>query len=277
VSRVASGQLVLERYTLEQEIALGGMGAIWTAVDPDGRQVAIKLLAEIADDPNLPARLAREAALLARVKHPNVIGLIDHGVIGRAQPVVVLELVNGRALDVVLRERGALRYALAVDWAEQILAGLGALHAAAIVHRDIKPANVLVTVEDDFVLKIIDLGAARSLRAGTGRITKDGRTVGTLDYMAPEQLADAAVDARADVYATGLVLYQMLTGKAPAPGMQGAMARMVRPLPAPVAPEHLPELPPRLIEAVMTMLAIKPTARPVDAATAAARLVAGLR
>ncbi len=269
--RFVAGQTILDRYVLERVMAVGGMGTVWTAIDADGTPVAVKLVDDATHDPSLVIRLAREAALLARVRHPHVVAMLDHGVVD-GQPVLVLELVAGRTLEVVLHERGAVARSLAVTWTEQILAGLGALHAAQVVHRDVKPGNVVVAVEEDFVLKLIDLGVARSLRAGTGRITRDGRTVGSLDYMAPEQMTDAEVDARADIYAAGIVLYEMVAGHRPSSGLRGAMIRMRIPVTPPEAPPHLPPLPPALVDAIMAMLALRPDDRPATAAAAAAAL-----
>ncbi len=268
---LAAGQVVLGQYVLEEVIAVGGMGSVWSAVGADGRQVAVKLIDAAAPDVNSATRLAREAALLSRVHHPNVVAMLAHGVVGLT-PVIVLELVGGRPLDALLRQRGALSAGLAVDWICQILAGLAALHAADIVHRDVKPANVLVTVEDDFVLKLIDLGAGRSLRAGTEKLTRAGRTIGTIEYMAPEQMADSSVDARADIYAAGMVLYQMLSGHLPMPGVRGAMARMKTPVAPPVLPPDLPPLSPSLSTVLLSMLAIDPAHRPQTALAASAAL-----
>jgi serine/threonine-protein kinase len=267
----------LGRYTLEREVAAGTMGKVWAASDPLGRRVAVKLVSDedASTDPARRDRLAREARLLARVRHPNVITLLDFGAHDDRHPVLVMELVGGRGLDVVMGERGAVSARLAVQWSEQILSGLSALHGADIVHRDVKPANILVAEGEE--LKVIDLGVARSLRRDTERLTRQGNTVGSLDYMSPEQLGDAAVDARADVYAAGMMLYQMVSGALPSHGLRGAIARMSKPLPPPRAPSHLPALPRALVDVIGAMVSIAPADRPPSAAAAADRLARALR
>jgi eukaryotic-like serine/threonine-protein kinase len=204
------------------------MGEVYRAHDPRlGRDVAIKVIAgPAAGDPERRRRFEQEARATAALNHPNIIGIYDVGVIDDA-PYLVTELLDG----VTLRDRlatGAVPVTRAVEWAMQIAAALAAAHAKGVVHRDIKPGNIFIT--HDGRIKVLDFGLARlieerapdektqTLTAGTAA----GEVIGTPAYMAPEQVRGQAVDARADLFAFGAVLYEMVTGERAFPGATGA-------------------------------------------------------
>lgn len=196
------------RYRLVSKLGEGGMAAVYRAWDHRlGRWRAIKvLLPEYARRPRLRARFENEAALMARIDHPNVVG-VDDVVTDEALPYIVMELADGGSLADWSELYGPMPPRLAVEATLQVCEGVGAAHAIGVIHRDLKPHNVIVTARG--MCRVTDFGIAQV--AGTD-LTKTGSVLGTLGYMAPEQRADArAVDARADVYAIGATLYALLT------------------------------------------------------------------
>lgn len=206
-------------YEIVAAVGAGGMGEVYRAKDSRlGREVAIKVLpASFLDDPDRRARFEREAQAVAALSHPNVIAIFDTG-LHESQLYVVMELLSGQNL----RDRlagGAMPVRKAVDVAVQIARGLGAAHGKGLVHRDLKPENVFLL--DDGQVKILDFGLARqtadpTVHSGatqTMAATDPGTVMGTMGYMAPEQVRGQAVDARADVFAFGAVLYEMIAGQ----------------------------------------------------------------
>jgi Protein kinase domain len=227
----------LGRYRIIRELGRGGMGVVHLAYDPLlDRQVALKVLpARLSDDANANRALAQEARTASATDHPNIATVHDVGQTSDGRWFIVMSHYAGVTVRELLR-RGALPPARAVEIARQVAAGLAAAHEAGIVHRDIKPANILVT--PDGVVKILDFGIAR-LASGfaDGRATR----AGTIAYMSPEQIDDETVDGRADLWALGVVLWEMLTGERPFEGADaGAVIRSVRDdrpvLPASVSP-----------------------------------------
>jgi hypothetical protein len=204
-------------YEIVSPLGAGGMGEVYRAKDTRlGRDVAVKVLpASFADDPDRRARFEREAQSIAALSHPNVVAIHDTG-IHDGQIFVVMELLQGETL----RERlgqGAMSTRKAVDIAVQIARGLGAAHGKGLVHRDLKPENIFLL--DDGQVKILDFGLARQLSSSehsgatqTVAATDPGTVMGTIGYMAPEQVRGQAVDARADVFAFGAVLFEMVGG-----------------------------------------------------------------
>ncbi|MCC7535267.1 MAG: protein kinase [Deltaproteobacteria bacterium] len=227
----ASG-LFADRYRIERLIGRGGMGAVYKARDELlGEAVAIKVV-DLGDapQPSTVERLRREVRLARRVTHPNVARTHDVGE-WRGRHFLTMELVEGTDLEAVLEREKALAPARAISLAIGIAEGLAAAHAAGIVHRDLKPANVLVA-NDQRVL-LTDFGIAKSLADATGMSRTTG-TMGTLLYMAPEQVRGLAGDGRTDVYAFGLVLYEMLSGTYPfleSTAIATALARLDRDAP----------------------------------------------
>ncbi|MYV72033.1 protein kinase, partial [Streptomyces sp. SID2131] len=208
------GRLLDGRYRVDARIAVGGMATVYRAVDTRlDRVLALKVMhPQLAADAVFVERFIREAKSVARLAHPNVVGVFDQGAEG-AYVYLAMEYVPGCTLRDVLRERGALAPRAALDILEPVLAALGAAHRAGFVHRDMKPENVLIG--DDGRVKVADFGLVRAVGSATATT---GSVLGTVSYLAPEQIEHGTADTRADVYACGVVLYEMLTGAKPHAG-----------------------------------------------------------
>lgn len=200
------------QYQILEVLGEGGMGTVYRGVDPLlERAVAIKALRpELAREAPLVERFRAEAVTLARLNHPNIATLYNFFQEG-AEYFMVMEHVPGQTLEALLKQSGALPVARASLLFDQALEGIAHAHRFGIIHRDIKPANLMLT--DDGTVKVMDFGIARVL--GTARMTRTGRLIGTLEYMAPEQIQGREGDARTDVYALGILFYEMVTGHAP--------------------------------------------------------------
>ncbi|MDP9301578.1 MAG: serine/threonine protein kinase [Actinomycetota bacterium] len=208
--------LLAERYRLDRSLGNGGMGEVFEATDLTlHRSVAVKLMSpSLVQDEPARARFLREARALAQVNSPNVVAVYDAG--GDAErPYLVMELVEGTTLDQELRRAGRVEPARAVAIATDMASGLAAAHERGIVHRDVKPSNVFLTPSD--AAKIGDFGIAR-LERPDATLTLTGQTFGSPPYIAPEQATGGKVDARADLYSLGCVLFQVLVGRRPFSG-----------------------------------------------------------
>jgi eukaryotic-like serine/threonine-protein kinase len=223
------GQRFGARYTIIRTLGSGGMGDVYQAWDESlGIPVALKT---IKSDPNAPPAIARELEerfkrelrLARQVSHPNVVRIHDLGELGTAK-YLTMAYVQGEDLASVVRREGRLAVTRALSIAKQIAAGLAAAHEAGVVHRDLKPANVLIDTEGRALLT--DFGIARAADGGTVH-TLPGAVVGTLAHMAPEQARGDVADQRSDVYAFGLILYELLAGGRPRTGGSGALADLM--------------------------------------------------
>ncbi|MEV5128871.1 Stk1 family PASTA domain-containing Ser/Thr kinase [Streptomyces decoyicus] len=257
------GQLLDGRYRVQARIAVGGMATVYQAMDTRlDRVLALKVMHPgLAMDGAFVDRFIREAKSVARLSHPNVVGVFDQGTDG-TYVYLAMEYVAGCTLRDVLRERGALQPRAALDILEPILAALGAAHRAGLVHRDMKPENVLIG--DDGRVKVADFGLVRAVDTNTTAST--GSVLGTVSYLAPEQLEHGTADARVDVYACGVVLYEMLTGGKPHTG--GTVAQILyQHLHEDVLPPSglVPGLAPQLDELIALACARDPQQRPQDA------------
>jgi hypothetical protein len=219
IIRVPSETITLaHRYLLEAPIARGGMATVWRARDDVlARTVAVKVLhAHLAQDQDFLARFRREALAAARLAHPNIVAIYDSGSQpdgeGGERHYIVLEHCGGGTLADLLRSRGQLPPDEAVAVGATICAALSYAHQAGIYHRDIKPANVLLA--DDGTLKVADFGIAKAAFA-SGDITTTGTILGTVTYMAPEQIVGMEADQRSDVYSLGVLMYELLAGRPP--------------------------------------------------------------
>ncbi|MFF6924922.1 Stk1 family PASTA domain-containing Ser/Thr kinase [Streptomyces californicus] len=256
------GQLLDGRYRIEARIAVGGMATVYRAVDTRlDRVLALKVMhPALVTDVSFVERFIREAKSVARLAHPNVVAVFDQGAQG-AYVYLAMEYVAGCTLRDVLRERGALQPRAALDILEPVLAALGAAHRAGFVHRDMKPENVLIG--DDGRVKVADFGLVRAV--GTATDTTNS-LLGTVSYLAPEQIEHGSADTRSDVYACGVVLYEMLTGAKPHTGENAAQV-IYRHLNSDVPPPSavVPGLPVALDSLVASATARNPEVRPHDA------------
>jgi serine/threonine protein kinase/beta-lactam-binding protein with PASTA domain len=263
LARVPVGQLLDGRYRVEAHLAHGGMATVYLGTDTRlDRTVALKIMhAELASDEEFVRRFVAEARSVARLSHPNVVAVYDQGADGRTL-YLVMEYVPGRTLRDLLTERSALRPREALDILEGVLAGLAAAHAAGIAHRDVKPENVLLGGTHS--IKVADFGLARLLSEATH--TKSGLLIGTAAYLAPEQVAGGRTDFRADVYAAGIMLFELLTGRQPYTGdtpLTVAYRHVNEVVPAPSS--LVPGLPPALDSLVALATSRDPELRPADA------------
>jgi len=220
------------KYEVQRRLGAGGMGSLYLARDPGlERLVAIKVLKdEYHDDAELRERFIREARSVARLRHENIIIVFD---IGEADglPFMAMEYIAGETLAQVLRHTPTLPLPQRLVMVEELCAGLAHAHGAGIIHRDIKPANLMINAEG--VLKILDFGIARLADSGT---TQGGMMLGTVNYMSPEQVAGVVVDHRSDIFATGAVLYELITLEQAFPGRidSGVLNRILHEGPTPI-------------------------------------------
>jgi serine/threonine-protein kinase len=214
-------RIVGDRYEVGEVIGHGGMAEVHKGRDVRlGRDVAIKLLRpDLARDPTFQSRFRREAQSAASLNSPSIVAVYDTGegeIDGIQTPYIVMEYVEGRTLRDLLAAEGRLLPHRALEIAAGVCGALEQAHAAGIVHRDIKPGNVMITTSGD--VKVMDFGIARALTASTATMTQTAAVVGTAYYLSPEQARGEHVDARSDVYSTGCLLYELLTGTPPFTG-----------------------------------------------------------
>jgi serine/threonine-protein kinase len=260
------------------------MGAVYEGYHTQIRKrVAIKIANPLEEDPILAKRLVVEAAAAGQIDHPNIAAVNDSGTTPGGAPFFVMEYLDGVDLEQVIRRDGPLDPARAVRIASQICKAAAAAHVVGVVHRDLKPSNVMLVsgADDDERVKVMDFGLAKFTRpqayaglAGSDGLTRPEAALGTPAYMAPEQLtAGAEVDARADIYALGVIAYEMLVGGLPFDGddPEALAIRKLHEVPPPPG-ERRPGLGPDLSRAVMRALARNPADRPQTASEFAAAL-----
>jgi tetratricopeptide (TPR) repeat protein len=259
------GQKFGTRYTIIKKLGAGGMGAVYQAWDDSlGIAVALKVIrlstfASPAESRQLEARFKRELLLARQVTHPNVVRIHDLGELGSTK-YLTMAYVEGSDLATVMRREERLPVARGLSIVRQIAEGLSAAHAAGVVHRDLKPANVMLDAEDRALLT--DFGIARSMEAATVH-TAPGSVVGTLEYMAPEQARGESADRRSDVYALGLILYELLAGGRPRAAGAGGLAELLSRIETgpPALATVAPDVPSALEDVVARCLESDPEAR----------------
>ncbi|MER7707522.1 serine/threonine-protein kinase [Kitasatospora sp. NPDC097605] len=267
-----AGDVVGGRYRLDRELGQGGFGVVWAAHDETiGRAVALKVLSdEKAGDEEAVGRFIREAKTVGGLSHPHIVTLFDYGRVqdgARSTHYLVMELVRGRPLSALLRDGARPELSVALRWARQVCKALDSAHRSGVVHRDIKPENIMIT--DTGEAKVLDFGIARLLTQQGGGLTSTGVVIGTPAYLAPECWSGETIDGRADLYALGVILYQLCAGRRPF-SADTPVSMMFKHLheepPAPGTPD------PALDRLVLQMLAKKPEDRPADAAEVRRRL-----
>ncbi len=233
------GSVLGGRYQVVKKLGEGGMGAVYRAqVLEVGHTVAVKLLHErFAGDETALKRFEREAQVASRLDHPNSIAILDFGTSASGASYLVMEYLQGVSLDGVLVSE-PLSVGQSIQIIRQVLAVLEVAHAMSIVHRDLKPANIFLIDQGHGYnhVKVLDFGIARLRREGGARVTRTGMVCGTPEYMSPEQARGFELDARSDLYAAGIVLYEMLTGRRPFEGMSPAEVMSAQISDSPVAP-----------------------------------------
>lgn len=273
-----SGTMVGE-YRLDRLLGSGSFGDVYAGEHPlIGKKVAVKVLnPRVASDPETVSRFIAEARAVNKIRHRNIIDIFSFNVLPGVGHYFVMELLDGSTLAALLEKRGPLPIALTLEIARGIAAALDAAHEAGITHRDLKPENVFLAAERDgsYFPKLLDFGIAKLIDDEVAHKTGSGVVLGTPLYMAPEQARGKRVDHRADIYALGVMIHEMLTGAAPFLG-DSAMAILLQHdnEPPPPMSSKRADLPPELDAPVLAMLAKRPKDRPRSAGEAVAALVA---
>jgi HD-like signal output (HDOD) protein/predicted Ser/Thr protein kinase len=266
-------------YVVDRPLARGGMGAVYVARHPHlGREVAVKFLSHsVSAHPEIAARFLSEARVTASLNHPNIVEILDFGELD-GELYYAMELLRGKSLRAVMREKGRLPSSAIRPYIEQICWALEAAHRAGIVHRDLKPANVLVLDGEPLRLKLLDFGVAKLMSSGPTQ-TRAGQVLGTATHMAPEQaLGDPnRVTPQSDLYALGAIAYEMLTGS-PVFHHESDVMLMVMHVRDAIRPieEHVPEVIPAVARLVEACLAKNPDDRPSSARALADELAKAL-
>ena len=271
-----AGELLVDRYELGDRLGVGGMSTVVSAHDRRlDRDVAVKLLAEhLADDHQFVERFRREALAAARLVHPNIVQVFDFGLDEKShRQYIVMELVSGQSGAEILKDEGRMDLRDALSMVTQACAGLEYAHRNGVVHRDVKPGNLLRS--RDGVVKLADFGIAKAM-SDESAITQIGSVLGTAAYLAPEQAAGESAGPSADIYALGVVTYQLMSGRLPyeANSLTELALMQQREMP-PALHEIAPGISPQLSAAVDRALALNPAERFASADEMRAALEAG--
>jgi len=257
-------RLLGSRYEIGETLGYGGMAEVHRGRDVRlGREVAVKVLrADLARDPSFQARFRREAQAAASLNHPAIVAVYDTGeedVYGN-QPYIVMEYVEGRTLRDVLKIEGRLMPRRAMEIVADVCAALDFSHRNGIIHRDIKPGNVMITRTG--AVKVMDFGIARAVADNAATVTQTAAVIGTAQYLSPEQARGETVDARSDVYSTGVLLFELITGSPPFTGDSPVAVayQHVRENPPPPSTIN-PDVPPELDAIVLKAMAKNPANR----------------
>jgi eukaryotic-like serine/threonine-protein kinase len=274
LKRGPTPRVVDNKYRIEQLLGRGGMGAVYRARDMRlDRLVAVKVVRpELLEDQDARRRFRREAQIVARLQHPGIVSIFDFGTLARGGAYLVMELVRGEDLRRVLHREGRLEPARAVKILVAVCEAIGAAHHEGVLHRDLKPENILLP-GGNIEAKVLDFGVAKLVADGDRAhiddggetqtaLTMVGTIVGTPAYMAPEQLGAAPLDPRTDIFALGVIAYEMLSGELPF--SRGSLTEVILAQSRGAQPlvERDPAIPPALDRAVRRALDMAPDRRP---------------
>jgi serine/threonine protein kinase len=258
------GDVLGGRYELVEKLGEGGMGTVWIARNTalGGAEVAVKVMhPNLAEEKTSVERFRNEAQIAGRIGHPNIVRVFDFGESSDGAPYMIMERLHGESLGAKLEREGSLRGREAVTLLCQILEALAAAHDKEVLHRDLKPENIFLTREGNAVVpKILDFGVSKILGddARRTKMTRTGSIIGTPAYMSPEQVMGTLVDLRADLWAMGVILYELVTGTLPfdAPNYNAVLVRIATSPPdSPV--KYVPDLDPGLVEIIERAMARK--------------------
>jgi eukaryotic-like serine/threonine-protein kinase len=212
-----TGQVIGQRFRIDALIGHGAMADVYRARDLEaGHDIALKVLKKsLSGDPAIQQRFAREADVQAKLRHPNVAALHATGVTEHDEPYLVVELLRGKTLRHVIKTEGRLAPRKATSYAWQVLQGLAAVHDSGVLHRDLKPANIMLEPSPGPVDRVVLIDFGFATLEGAARLTQQGTVVGSLTYIAPERLRGELPDRRSDLYAIGVILFEMLQGGPP--------------------------------------------------------------
>ncbi|MEJ7599057.1 MAG: serine/threonine-protein kinase [Kofleriaceae bacterium] len=211
------GQTIGARYRIDKLIGRGAMANVFRALDiQTSAYVALKILSQsLENDPAARQRFQREAEVQERIRHRNVAALLDVGVTQHDEPYLVVELLRGKSLRGVIKSEGRVDPRRATSFAWQALQGLAAVHSAGVLHRDLKPANIMLEPSPGPVDRVVLIDFGFATFEGSAKLTQQGAVVGSLTYIAPERLRGEPVDQRSDLYAIGVILFELLMGAPP--------------------------------------------------------------
>jgi serine/threonine-protein kinase len=267
------GQLVGGKYRLTRPLGQGAMGVVWEAIhEHTSRRLALKLILNATED--LRARLLREARACGRISHRNVIEIYDTGETEEGDPFLIMQLLSGETLQARLKREQRIEPQEAARIGRDVARALAAAHAEGIIHRDLKPANVFLHQEagtSGAVVKVLDFGVCKTL-TGEESLTVPGGLVGSPSYMSPEQIMGARLDHRSDLWALGVLLFEMIAGQRPFRGRGPDLVAAIVGEPIPTLAERVPGIDPDLSAIVAQCLQRDPARRFNTAAEAAARL-----
>jgi len=263
-----TGELIDNRYLLKRQIASGGMATIYAGIDTRlDRPVAVKVMhAHLANDEAFVSRFIKEAKATAALSHPNIVSIQDQGWNEGGPPAVflVMELVEGSTLRDFINENGPLSVEQTIQFITPVLSALAAAHRIGIIHRDVKPENILIS--KDGRIKVADFGLARNITMGQTMTAESSVVLGSVSYLSPEQVQRGIADARSDVYAIGIVLFEMLLGKKPYDGetpIQIAYRHVNDRIPN--VKEFKSDIPEMIADLIFQATAPNPDQRPKDA------------
>jgi serine/threonine-protein kinase len=273
-----SGTVIDGRYQLEKLIGRGAMADVYRAHDSEERMaVAVKILrGQQARDPEAVARFEREFSVQGQIRHRNVAALYGGGTTDTSEPYIVVELLRGHSLRALLKQQGAVHPSRALSYTWQSLQGLHAVHQRGILHRDLKPANLMLEPSPGTVERVVLIDFGFAAFEGGAKLTQRGHVVGSLTYLAPERLRGKAAEPRSDLYAMGVILYELLAGRPPFSGADDfeLISAHLHDDPPPISVAAAVDLPGEVIEVVERSLSKDPEHRHADAAAMAAAIEA---